>query len=230
MTRRRRAALLLGLALVLGTLAASDVARREAVVRSKLGPAVPVVVARHPLLAGRRVTPKDLALRRVPARWVLPGAVASAGALVGRRLAAPVPAGGAVTPYALAVTASPGAVLRRGERAADVVAAGRPADVVPGARVDVLVTRDAGEAGDGGAGLALQDVEVLAARPVAAEAAPRTATGPLVAATLRVTVRQAVFLAAAQSFAREIRLLVRAPGDRGRTRAARIGPDLTAIR
>ena len=36
---------------------------------------------------------------------------------------------------------------------------------------------------------------------------------PQVAATLRVTVRQAVYLAAAGAFAREIRLLPRAPGD-----------------
>jgi pilus assembly protein CpaB len=219
-SRRRRAALLLGLALVLGTLAASDVGRREAAVRAQLGPAVPVVVARRPLAAGRRLGPGDLALRRVPARWVLPGAVAEAGALVGRRLAAAVPAGGAVSPYGLASATSPGAALRRGERAADVVAAGRPADVVPGARVDVLVTRDGGEPGGaaGGAELALQDVEVLAARP--APPGAHDDAGPRVAATLRVTLRQAVFLAAAGSFAREIRLLARAPGDRavaGRT-------------
>ena len=41
----------------------------------------------------------------------------------------------------------------------------------------------------------------------------------MVAATLRVTVRQAVYLAAAGSFAREIRLLARAPGDRRRVGA-----------
>jgi pilus assembly protein CpaB len=40
-----------------------------------------------------------------------------------------------------------------------------------------------------------------------------------VEATLRVTVRQAVYLAAAQSFARELRLLPRAAGDRGHARA-----------
>jgi pilus assembly protein CpaB len=125
------------------------------------------------------------------------------------------------------VATSPGTALHRGERAADVVAAGRPADVEPGARVDVLVTRDGGEDGPGGSELALQDVEVLASRPAAADARRATATdGPLVAATLRVTVRQAVFLAAAQSFAREIRLLVRAPGDRRRTPETRVEADL----
>jgi pilus assembly protein CpaB len=105
--------------------------------------------------------------------------------------------------------------------------------VVPGARVDVLVTRDGGAGGGAGAAeLALEDVEVMAARGVAPEDAPRAsqAAGPLVAATLRVTVRQAVFLAAAQSFAREVRLLVRAPGDRRRGVVARVGEELGASR
>jgi pilus assembly protein CpaB len=34
-----------------------------------------------------------------------------------------------------------------------------------------------------------------------------------------VTLRQAVYLAAAQSFARELRLLPRSPGDHGRARS-----------
>ena len=67
MSRRRRAALLLGLALVLGALAASDVARREAALREQVGPAVDVLVARRPLVAGRRLVAGDLALRHVPA-------------------------------------------------------------------------------------------------------------------------------------------------------------------
>jgi pilus assembly protein CpaB len=81
--------------------------------------------------------------------------------------------------------------------------------VVPGARVDVLVTREARPGSPGRTTLALEDVEVL-------EAAP--AEGRRVLASLRVTLRQAVYLAAAQSFARELRLLPRAPGDRGRHR------------
>ncbi len=97
--------------------------------------------------------------------------------------------------------------VARGERAVEIVASGSPKLVSPGARVDVLVTRE-----DRGTRLALQDVEVLAAR--AAPAADQDASGAArVAATLRVTVKQAVFLTAAQSFAREVRLLPRAPGD-----------------
>jgi pilus assembly protein CpaB len=61
-SRRRRAAVLLGLALVLGGLAAGDVARRESAVRAQLGPAVEVVVARTEIAAGERVGADDLAL------------------------------------------------------------------------------------------------------------------------------------------------------------------------
>ena len=78
-SRRRRAAVLLGLALVLGGLAASDVARRESAVRAQLGPAVQVVVARADLRAGRPVAAGDLALRQVPARYAPVGAAVPPG-------------------------------------------------------------------------------------------------------------------------------------------------------
>lgn len=214
MTRRRRAALLLGLALVLGALAASDVGRREAALRAELGAPVDVVVARRALPAGRRLRLADLATKRIPARYAPADGVASAGALAGRRLSVPVPAGGALGPELLASpTARTGPALRRGERAAEVLAAGDPTAVVPGGRVDVLVTREGAEGAAGETRLALEDVEVLAAAPAAAADDRTAAAGPRVDATLRVTLRQAVYLAAAQAFARDIRLLARPPGD-----------------
>jgi pilus assembly protein CpaB len=215
MSRRRRAALLLGLALVLGALAASDVARRESALRAELAPLVEVVVARAPLEAGHRLAARDLARRRVPERFAPAGAAGVAPELlVGRRLAVPVAEGGPVGPLLLEPAAPPpGAGLGRGQRAAEIVAAAAPGTVSAGARVDVLVTRDRG-AGAGATELALQDVEVLATRPGAADDGERRTR--TIAATLRVSVRQAVYLAAAGSFAREVRLLARAPGDRGR--------------
>ena len=62
-------------------------------------------------------------------------------------------------------------------------------------------------------------------RPPTTRDAPGART---VAATLRVTVRQAVYLAAAGSFAREIRLLARAPGDRGAARRG-VSGGMTAV-
>jgi pilus assembly protein CpaB len=218
-SRRRRAALLLGLALVLGTLAAADVARREAALRDQVGPAVEVLVARAPLAAGRPLASGDLAVRRVPERFAPVAAPAVPELLVGQRLAVAVPAGAPVGRHLLEQPTVAGPLVRRGERAAEVVARASPELVVTGARVDVVVTRERRTE------LALEDVEVLAAEPVPAEL--REGAGPQVSATLRVTVPQAVYLAAAGAFASEIRLLVRALGDRLRTRRPAVGPDLT---
>jgi pilus assembly protein CpaB len=220
-TRRRRAALLVGLALVLGALAASDVARREAAVRAQLGPLVDVVVAGRPLEAGRRLTQRDLVTRQVPERFAPGGRPALPQLLVGRRLAIPVPVGAPLGEHQLEGVGGPaGPAVRRGERAVEVVANAPPELVIPGARVDVLVTRERGDAGPGSTELALEDVEVLAVRRAAGE------EGRHVAATLRVTVRQAVYLAAAGAFAREIRLLARAPGDHRRAGPTIVGDGL----
>jgi pilus assembly protein CpaB len=206
-SRRRRAALLLGLAVALGALAASDVSRREAALREQLAPLVDVIVARRPLEAGHRIARSDLAVRRVPARFAPAGPATVPDALVGERLAVPVDRGGPVGPLLLE-RPPPVAAVAKDQRAAEVVAAAAPGTVVPGARVDVLVTRERG-----GTELALQDVDVLAAR---AAAPARAESGARVAATLRVSLRQAVYLAAAGASATELRLLARAPGDRRR--------------
>ena len=217
MSRRRRAALLIGLALVLGALAASDVSRREAALREELAPLVDVLVARSPLEAGHRLGRSDLAVRRIPERFAPAGAPALPELLLGRRLAVPVEQGGHVGPLLLERPQPLGAIgVQRDERAAEIVAVAAPGTVVPGARVDVLVTRERGDGTSGGTQLAMQDVEVLASRPAPAGDEPRRPGGRQVAATLRVTLRQAVYLTAAGSFAREIRLLARAPGDHRR--------------
>jgi pilus assembly protein CpaB len=213
---------LLGLALVLGGLAASDVARRESALRAQLGPAVDVVVARADLAAGRQVSARDLALRRVPSRYAPVGAARVPETLIGQRLAASVRRGGYLGADLIAPEPEvAGPPVRKGERALEVVALGSRALVVPGARVDVLVTREGAAAGTE---LALEDVEVLAAR--AAPAAARDDAGERVAATLRVSVRDAVYLAAAQSFARELRLLPRAAGDDERSGPVSVGQGL----
>ena len=217
MTRRRRAAALLGLALLLGVLAASDVAGREAALRRQLGPAVPVVVVREPLRAGERIERASLAVREVPERYAPPGVVRDPDAAVGQRAAVAI---AERTDLAASLLAVPGAdaephgpVLRRGERALDLVAVGAADAVVPGARVDVLVTYDGRAGASGPTRLALADVEVLAARPPppGADAADSAGGLPRLLATLRVTMRQAVALTAAAAAAQQVRLLPR-PG------------------
>ena len=221
--RRRRAFVLAGLSLLLGGLAASDVAGREAALEQRLGPTVPVVVTRGPVEAGERLGPRSLSVRHVPARFAPQGAFATPPEVQGRRAAAALPPGADVTTATVAdpTTTATGAPVGKGERVAEVVAAG-PADVVvPGARVDVLVTREPRPGAPGGTDLALEDVEVLAAAPTATDSGDAR-----IAASLRVSLRQAVYLAAAQSFARELRLLPRAQGDHRRAGALTYGTDL----
>ena len=232
MSHRRRALLLGGLALLLGGLAAFNVAGREAALERRVGGLVDVVVAREPIAAGERVTMGSLAIRRVPARFAPDATTGTPQAVVGRRAAVDIPAeadlnAGMIVREDEAGPAGPD--VRPGERVAEIVALGSPDLVMPGSRVDVLVTPEpaAGAAGD--AVLALENVEVIAATSVGTEDAPagKGAPGARVAASLRVTLRQAVYLAAAQDFARELRLLPRSSGDRERGRAGlRMGAGL----
>jgi pilus assembly protein CpaB len=213
MTRRRRAAALLGLALLLGVLAASDVAGREAGLRRQLGQPVPIVVVAKPLAAGDRISRATLAVRRVPERYAPRNALADPADAVGQRVRVAIAPGTDLDPAVLGTltereTAS--AALRRGERAFDVVGVGAPDAIVPGSQVDVLVTYDGPRGGPGATRIALEGAEVLEAQR--APDGEGASDLPRVQATLRVGVHQAVALAAAVAAAREVRLLPRPIG------------------
>ncbi|WP_320672355.1 RcpC/CpaB family pilus assembly protein [Patulibacter defluvii] len=227
MTRRRRALLALGLAIVLGSLAAGDVGRRERALRRAIGPVVPVVVAERALPGGEPVDPARLGLRRVPLRYAPAARLADPRALLGRRPRVSVPAG---TDLSLAlVDGGGGPRLRPGERIAEIVAIGDPRLVQPGGRVDLLVTREQ-EGRGGGTRLALEDAEVLRVRPAPAGAGEEAA-GERIAVSLRVDVRQAVYLAAAQNFASELRVLPRgADDDRRGAQGTAAGAGLEGVR
>jgi pilus assembly protein CpaB len=222
-SHRRRALLLGGLALVLGGLAASNVAGREAALARRVGDLVVVVVAREPIAAGAPVLERALAVRRVPRRFAPARAIASPQALIGLRAAVDIAPGADIAASMVRDGRAPpvGPAIRRGERVARVVALASPELVTPGSHVDVLVTPEPREGASGEAVLALEDVEVLDAVPAAAGDGPsgRSEPGARVDASLRVTLRQAVYLAAAQDFARELRLLPRSDADRRRGRA-----------
>jgi pilus assembly protein CpaB len=226
--RRRRGLLLLSLALASGGLAASQVRERERSVEAKVGPLVAVVVAAREVAADEPIRREDLAVERVPARFVPPDAVGAPGRLAGARPAVAVPAGAYLTGALLQGAASgDGGPLRPGERALEVAVSGGNALAGAGAgsRVDVLVSTERHE-GAGRSFLALEDVELLDLRPLAggelSAAEPDDGGGATALATLRVTLRQAVYLAAADNFGREVRLLARPGGDRRRAGATAV--------
>jgi pilus assembly protein CpaB len=165
----------------------------------------------------------------MPARFVPPDALAAPAQLAGARTAVPIAAGGLVTAGMIAGTGAGRGPLRAGQRALElaVTGGGALAGAQRGARVDVLVSVQ-GEQGGGRTFVALEDVELLDLRAAGGEefaaaepaAAGSGAAAPSALATLRVSARQAVYLAAVANFAQEVRLLVRPPGDRRRVGAA----------
>jgi pilus assembly protein CpaB len=228
--RRRRGLVLLSLALASGGLAASQVRERERSVDAKVGPLVPVVVAARELPPDEPLRPADLAVERVPARYVPPDALGAAARLAGARPAVPVAAGAYITAGLLqGATAAAEAPLRPGERAVEVAVsggavAGGPTLALPlagpGSRVDVLVSTQQHD-GAGRTYVALENVPLLDLRALGGGGVPVDEAldqpAATAVATLRVTARQAVYLTAAETFAHEIRLLTRPPGDRRRT-------------
>jgi pilus assembly protein CpaB len=229
--RRRRGLLLLSLALASGGLAASQVRERERSVDAKVGPLVPVVVAARQLPPDEPLRPADLRVERVPARFIPPDALGASARLTGARPAVPVAAGSYLTAGVLqGATAAGEGPLEPGERAVEVAvssgaatgdsaAAGLPL-AGPGSRVDVLVSTQRHD-GAGRTYVALENVPLLDLRPLGGAGAPvdeaMDQPAATALATLRVTAREAVYLTAAETFAHEVRLLVRPPGDRRHT-------------
>jgi pilus assembly protein CpaB len=236
-SRRRRGALLLSLALACGGLAASQVSGRVREVEGRVGRPVPVIVAAHGLEAGRELHRSDLAVREVPARFAPPDALRSADDAVGAAPSASLGRGSYLTAGALAGAGADedrGGGLRPGERAVEVdVAGGAPLSqsTEPGSRVDVVVSTEP-RTGSGRTFLALENVELLALDGSKGGSGAGTSGGDggdgaagraSATATLRVTLRQAVYLIAAENFAREVRLLPRPGGDDRRAGRAVVG-------
>ena len=226
--RRRRGAALALVAIGFGTVAAAGVRDRMADVESRTGAPVPVVVAARELQEGVRLDKRRIAraltVRSVPERYAPRDALSSPGQALGLEPAVPVPLGAYMTapmlrdPRARAVPAAP---VRRGQRLVEIAVSGG-AELAAGgvpARVDVLVTTE-GRSGGGRTFVALEDIELVSARPADAASADTSPADTL--ATLRVDARAAVFLTAAQNFAREVRLLARPAGDRRRVGRAEV--------
>ena len=228
--RRRRGLLLLSIALASGGLAASQVQERERKAAEGLGPTVEVLVAARDLPAGARLASGAAERRTVPARFVPPDALASQAGLSGARIAVTVSAGSYLTAGMFdGDGGDSGEGLREGERAVTVEVAGGSgvAGLPPGTRVDVLVSTE-GRIGGGRTVMALGGAELLGlGEAVGAGAAgglggagedaeTAAASGVPALATLRVSLRQAIYLTAADNFAREIRLLARPRGDNSR--------------
>jgi pilus assembly protein CpaB len=215
MSRRRRAIVFAMLALMAAVGAALVADRYGARVAGSYGALRPVVVVGAPIPAGRRLEPEaiasDLAVRRVPARFVPPGALLAPEEALGLVARAPLPVGSYLLAAQLEVPRGRAPHRLLGDRrrvaisvsgADALLAAGLPA---PGSGVDVVVTSEPRGAGPGRTFVAAADVPLLSLRPGAEGPGP----GTLATATLALTEDQALRLIAAESFARKVTLLPR---------------------
>lgn len=176
-----------------------------------------VVVARVVVPAGTLLdedtATRTLAVAVVPDGLALRGLVASAAGVVGRRTVAPLAPGEPVTQAVLGGSPGTGPTpLQPGERAVPVPlrAVGGPvAAPSAGARVDVMASDGEGPAGR--TRVIVADAEVMAVTP-ADETQGGDAGGAVV---LRLSSDEALEVARALDFAREVRVVARPAGEGG---------------
>jgi Flp pilus assembly protein CpaB len=174
-----------------------------------------VVVARTVIPAGTLLDDEGasaaLALANVPDGLDLRGLVTSAAGVVGRRTVAPLGPGEPVTEAVLG--GSPGvgpAPLAPGQRAVPVPmrAAGGPVVApVPGSRVDVMASDGEGLAGR--TRVIVSDAEVMAVTP----GTPGEAGDAGGSVVLRLSSADALSVARALDFSREVRVIARPAGE-----------------
>lgn len=215
MSRRVRAGAFLVLALLAAALAAGIADGYGARVARGYGALRPVVVAAAGLPAGQRIGSAQLSsaleVRRIPQRFVPPGALSSPAEALGLAPQAPVPAGSYLLGPQLraprrSTTAQPrlGAHLHPVQIAvsgAGALLAAGPLE--PGAWVDVVVTPESTGSGPRRAYVAAARVPLLALEPGDEGGGP----GGFSLATVGLTRRQALRLIAAESYARQMTLL-----------------------
>ena len=183
-------------------------------VASGYGELRPVVVAGSALAAGQRLDPElveELEVRRVPERFVPPGALSTPPQALGLVARAPVPAGSYLVASALrppGAGGKRGLMLGHGRRPVEITVSGAGALLAAGTpprgtKVDVVVTVEPEGAGAGRTYVAAPAVPLLAlAAGAEAEAAGEAK------ATLGLTRAQALELIQAESFARQVTILL----------------------
>jgi len=215
MSRRARAVAFGVLALLAAAVAAAIVDGYGSSLARGYGPLRPVVVTMRVLPPGRSLDPEEvataMAVRRVPIRFVPPGALVSPSDALGLVPAAAIPAGS----YLLAAQLRPPRrrdsvtpMLGDRRRPVEISVSGAEALLAAGAsprgtKVDVVVTTEPAGSGPGRTYVAAAGVPLLALGPGADGPGPGGAS----AATLGLTRRQALELIAAESFARKLTLL-----------------------
>ncbi len=214
MSRRGRAVAFLLLAAVAAAVAAGIADGYGSSIARGYGALRPVVVVAADLPAGKPIDPEQISaleVRRVPARFVPPGALAAPGEALGLVPQAALPAGSYLLAAQLRLPRRRGPLpvgLGGARRSVEISVSGADAllaagPVPSGSKVDVVVTSEPSGPGPGRTYVAAAGVPLLALGPGADGPGP----GGTSAATLGLTRGQALRLIAAESFARQVTLL-----------------------
>lgn len=214
MSRRGRAVAFLVLAVGAAALSAALVEGYGSSVARGYGPLRAVVVLGEDLAGGRPIGPKEasgaLEVRRVPARFVPPGALAAPEEALGLAPRVQLPAGSYLLATHLRLPGRKGrrSGLAEGRHPVEISVSGADSLLATGgspagAKVDIVVTTEPTGPGPGRTYVAVARVPLLALGPGADGAGP----GGIAAATLGLTKGQALRLIAAESFARKLTLL-----------------------
>ena len=216
--RQRRGVLLVVLA-VLGMIAVFVlVGSYVSDVRSQVDPKVEVLALTEDARALKPVTPDMVELREVPERWAPENALTDPASLLGRVASAELPAGS----YLQQGMLEPNPAPARGEReiailvGADTGVAGR---VQPGDEVDIEATFAATETTPQESRVVVSNARVVAVglpEEVPSDDAPSAAplTEEVVPITFAVSPGDTLQITYAEAFAEEVRLALKAEGDR----------------
>lgn len=216
MSRRGRAIAFVLAALIAAAAAAAIADGYGARVARGYGELRPAVVARADLEPGRAIDPRRAAaaleVRRIPVRFVPPGALQDPVEAIGLVPGAAIPAGSYLLASQLRPPRPGGADalgLEPGRRPVEISVSGAGALLLAGAqaageKVDVVVTTEPAGSGRGHTYVAAAAVPLLALGPDAEQPVEGAAL-----ATLGLTRREALRLIAAESFARQVTLLPR---------------------
>lgn len=215
MSRRGRAVAFLLLALVAAAIAAGIANGYGSSIAQGYGALRPVVVLGAGLPAGEPIGPRELSsaleVRRVPVRFVPPGALAAPGDALGLAPKTALPAGSYLLAAQLRPPGHGGAAtagLGGDRRPVEITVSGAGALLATGpastgAPVDIVVTEEPTGSGPGHTYVAASAVPLIAL----GDGPDGPGPGGLSSATLGLTRRQALKLIAAQNFARQVTLL-----------------------
>ncbi len=223
MSRRLRAIAFGSAALACAGLAAAVAGGYRDDLDAQLGPLRPVVVARGTIPARRPLGPGDvdrlLEVRRVPQRFVPGGALSTPKQAIGRAPAGPIPPGAYLLAAQLRAPDRRGRPSRpplgRGRAPVQISVTGAVALAAgargpAGARVDVIVTTEAGPGGgQGRTYVAAENVKLLALTESGADSELPGPDTEKSTATLALTRSESLRLIQAESFARQVRLIPR---------------------